>query len=299
MNDKSKLTVSEIQRFCMHDGPGIRTTVFLKGCPLRCDWCHNPETQKSKPELLFYANKCIGCLSCVASCPNRAQTAENGHTLDRGNCTACAACVQTCPSGALELCGKEMQCSDILSVVEKDIAFYGENGGITLSGGEPFAQGRSTLELLRLCKTRGLSTAVETCGYCDTDVLRNALPYVDLFLWDIKDTDAARHLKHTGVSNEMILHNLKTVSDSGAKIRLRCILINGVNTNDAHYKSLAELALGIKNLDCIELIPYHAYGGSKALLLGREDNGKKEWIPEQAQIERAKRILNDHGVTNS
>ena len=296
MNDKSKLTVSEIQRFCMHDGPGIRTTVFLKGCPLRCDWCHNPETQKSKPELLFYANKCIGCLSCVASCPNRAQTAENGHTLDRGNCTACAACVQTCPSGALELCGKEMQCSDILSVVEKDIAFYGENGGITLSGGEPFAQGRALLDLLAACKEKGLHTALETCGYADTEILRMAIPMVDLFLWDIKDTNDEIHKKYTGDSSKKILENLAFADANGAKIRLRCILVNGINTEKEHYKGIAQIALSLSNCEGVELIPYHAYAGTKLILLGGEDNGRKEWIPNAEQIDKAKNTLRNMGV---
>ncbi len=296
MNIKTKLIVSEIQRFCMHDGPGIRTTVFLKGCPLHCKWCHNPETQKNKPELLFYSNKCIGCLSCVSVCPNEVHRGAKEHIVERNNCISCASCASSCPSGALEMCGREMSYSDILSVAERDMAFYGEIGGITLSGGEPFAQNEAMVGFLKVCKERGLSTAVETCGYCNTNVLISAIPYVDLFLWDIKDTNQARHKEYTGVSNELILHNLKAANDMNARIRLRCILVNGVNTDDEHYKNIAELALGIKNLDCIEIIPYHAYGGSKAVLLGLEDNGKKEWIPEQVQIEQAKRVLRDYGV---
>lgn len=280
----------------MHDGPGVRTTVFLKGCTLHCAWCHNPETQKNMPEILFYSNKCIGCFSCVSVCPSKAHGAAREHTIDRDNCILCSSCASSCPSGALEMCGKEMSYSDILSVVERDMAFYGENGGITLSGGEPFAQNEATVELLKACKERGLSTVVETCGYCNTNVLRSAIPYVDLFLWDIKDTNQERHKQYTGASNELILHNLMVANDMNAKIRLRCILVNGVNTDEEHYENIAELARGINNLDCVEFIPYHAYGGSKAVLLGLEDNGKKEWIPNQSQIDRAKRILQNYGL---
>jgi pyruvate formate lyase activating enzyme len=296
MNVKTKLTVSEIQRFCMHDGPGVRTTVFLKGCPLHCKWCHNPEAQKNKPELLFYGNKCIGCLSCVSACPKEVHGGGNEHIILRNKCISCASCTNSCPSGALEMCGREMSCSDIISLVERDRAFYGEHGGITLSGGEPFAQNEATVELLKACKANGLSTVVETCGYCNTDVLISAIPYVDLFLWDIKDTNQARHKEYTGVSNELILRNLKVANDMDSRIRLRCILVNGVNTHEAHYENIAEIAKSIKHLDGVDIIPYHAYGGSKAVLLGLEDNGKKEWIPDEAQIEQAKKLLRERGV---
>ena len=296
MNVKTKLTVSEIQRFCMHDGPGVRTTVFLKGCPLHCKWCHNPEAQKNKPELLFYGNKCIGCLSCVSACPKEVHRGGNEHIILRNKCISCASCTNSCPSGALEMCGREMSCSDIISLVERDRAFYGEHGGITLSGGEPFAQNEATVELLKACKANGLSTVVETCGYCNTDVLISAIPYVDLFLWDIKDTNQASHKEYTGVSNELILRNLKVANDMDSRIRLRCILVNGVNTHEAHYENIAEIAKSIKHLDGVDIIPYHAYGGSKAVLLGLEDNGKKEWIPDEAQIEQAKKLLRERGV---
>ena len=280
----------------MHDGPGVRTTVFLKGCPLHCKWCHNPEAQKNKPELLFYGNKCIGCLSCVSACPNEVHGGGNEHIIRRNKCISCASCANSCPSGALEMCGREMSCSDIISLVERDRAFYGEHGGITLSGGEPFAQNEATVELLKACKANGLSTVVETCGYCNTNVLISAIPYVDLFLWDIKDTNQARHKEYTGVSNELILQNLKVANDMNSRIRLRCILVNGVNTHEAHYENIAEIAKNIKNLDGVDIIPYHAYGGSKAVFLGLEDNGKKEWIPGEAQVEQAKKLLRERGV---
>ena len=296
MNTEIKLKVTEIQRFCMHDGPGIRTTVFLKGCPLRCAWCHNPETQKFKSELLFYPNKCIGCSACEKSCPNGAHALTENHLIDREKCILCGKCVGNCPTGALENCGNEYTIEEILSAVEKDRAFYDKLGGVTLSGGEPFAQDNGVIELLKACKWRGFSTAVETCGCADPDIIRAALPYVDLFLWDIKDTDRSRHKQYTGVANDKVLKNLSFVNEMNARIRLRCILVDGVNTDECHYFAIAELASKINNFDGVELIPYHAYGGTKSVFLGGEDNGRKEWIPTVKEMERAKSILKKRGV---
>ena len=292
----NKLKVTEIQRFCMHDGPGVRTTVFLKGCPLRCKWCHNPETQKTVKEILFYQNKCIGCQSCVSACKNNAHTICDTHYIDRQKCTACGDCANSCPTGALELSGVDMGINDILSVVEKDGAFYGDNGGVTISGGEPFLQGQGTVDLLKACKKLGLNTAVETCGHFDSEILKDAVSLVDIFLWDIKDTDSARHKRYTGVSNDLILKNLYLANDLGAKIRLRCILVNGVNTFDSHYQELSKIALSLKNLDGVEFIPYHAYGGTKSVFIGEVDNGNKAWIPTEKQVARAKEVLSNNGV---
>ena len=289
--EKIKLKVTEIQRFCMHDGPGVRTTVFLKGCPLRCAWCHNPETQKREAELLYYVGKCIGCGACASVCSEGVHLVGKNHTLDRAKCIKCGVCAENCPTGALELCGGEMSIDEVLAVVEKDKAFYGDNGGITVSGGEPFMQANALWELLKECKKRGISTAVETCGYANVEAILAAVPYVDLFLWDVKDTDTDRHTVYTGVSNRKILDNLYAANEAGARVRLRCILVNGVNTCIDHYKNVAEIAERINNLDGVELIPYHAYGGTKSTLLGFEDSGRVEWIPTDAQIEAAKGVL--------
>lgn len=296
MSTDIKLKVTEIQRFCMHDGPGIRTTVFLKGCPLRCEWCHNPETQKTGAERLFYQSKCILCGACSAVCPLGVHTVGGEHSIDRTKCRLCFACTENCPAAALEKCGRDMTVGEILSVVQRDYAFYGENGGMTLSGGEPFAQGENTVALLKACKERGISTAVETCGYASPDVIRAAVPFTDLFLWDIKDTDDTRHKNHTGVSNKLILDNLELANKTGAKIRLRCILVNGVNTQETHYANIARIAEGIKVLDCVELIPYHAYGGTKAVFCGSVDNGNPRWIPTAAQTEEARAVLTARGI---
>ena len=286
-----KINLTEIQRFCMHDGPGIRTTVFLKGCPLRCAWCHNPETQKSDPQLLYYAQKCIGCTACAAVCPNGVHSFEIEHMLDRTLCHSCGLCAKACPTGALELVGKDWSVEEVLDVVEKDRAFYGDQGGVTISGGEPFLQKEATIALLKACKEKGLHTAVETCGFFDSTLLEDAVTCTDLFLWDLKDTDAERHKQYTGVSNELILANLKKVDSMGAKMRLRCILVNGVNTQKDHYAKIAEIANSLSRCEGVDLVPYHAYGGSKATFLGLADNGRVDWIPTQEQIDEARNFL--------
>lgn len=290
------MRVTEIQRFCMHDGPGVRTTVFLKGCPLRCAWCHNPETQQAREELLFYRSKCIGCGGCAAACGTSAQRMGDSRGIDRDRCIRCFACVESCPTGALATCGEEMSVEEIIEIAQKDRAFYGTNGGITLSGGEPFSAGEATIDLLRECKRRELSTAVETCGYADPELLRRAAEHVDLFLWDVKDTDSERHKRYTGVSNRRILQNLALVSQMGARIRLRCILVNGVNTDAKHYGELARIAETIRNFDGLELIPYHAFGGTKSVFLGLSDHGRTDWIPTEQQIPEAKDLLRSKGV---
>ena len=291
MNTKDNITlnVTEIQRFCMHDGDGVRTTVFLKGCPLRCAWCHNPETKSAAQQILFYDKKCIMCGACAEICPNSAHILrDKEHIFDRSACIACGACVSACCASALEFSLKKMTIVEIMNIVEKDSAFYLDNGGVTLSGGEPMAQPEGTVSLLREAKRRGIGTALETCGYFDEKYLPELTPLVDCFLWDIKDTNDARHREYTGVSNEKILSNLTLANELGARIRLRCILVNGVNTDKEHYKRISDIAAEIKNLDGVDFIPYHAYAGTKATHLGLSDNGRKDWIPSPEQIDTAR-----------
>lgn len=280
----------------MHDGPGIRTTVFLKGCPMRCAWCHNPETQKRKKELLFYSKKCIGCRMCEAVCPNKAHNFGENHTIDRRKCIVCGKCAEVCPTGALEVSGKEMTVREILCEVEKDSAFYGKDGGLTLSGGEPLLNAEIAIRLLEECKIRGISTAVETCGYVDEKALTRAAEFVDLFLWDIKDTNDKRHRLYTGVSNERIIENLYSVGSLGAKIRLRCIIVSGVNTDEEHYSGIARLAKTVPGVEGVELLAYHAYGGVKNVFLGGTDNANRAWIPTVYELEKAKSFLEEKGV---
>jgi pyruvate formate lyase activating enzyme len=190
-----------------------------------------------------------------------------------------------------------MTADEILEVVERDRAFYGKEGGITLSGGEPFMQGEKTLSLLREAKRRGLNVAVETCGAADKDILKAAVPLVDIFLYDVKDTDGARHKRYTGASFSVIAENLKLIDSLGAKTRLRCILLKGINTDPCHYKAIADLAKELLGCEGVELLPYHPYGASKAAALGLGDNGNKEWIPTEEDISFAKERIGALGIT--
>lgn len=284
------MRVADIQRFCMHDGPGIRTTVFLKGCPLRCAWCHNPETQSKKRELLYYENKCIGCGAC-AVCNQNVHKFSEPHTIERDLCIGCGKCAAECPTGALEIVGKDYTVDKLFEIIEKDRAFYGEKGGLTLSGGEPFFQAEESLAFLKLCKENGIHTAVETCGYFSLDILNGAIPLTDLFLWDIKDTDSKRHKEYTGVSNERIISNLMLADSLGAKTRIRCILINGNNTTKEHYKRVHEIYHKLKNCEGVEFLPYHSFGGAKDVALGKSNSGNDCWIPSKEQVSEAKNFL--------
>ena len=280
---KVKIIVSAIQRFCMHDGPGVRTTVFLKGCSLRCQWCHNPETQNASPELLYYAKKCIACQACLV-CENGAHSFEKGHHhIEISKCKACFKCANICPSSALQISGRAMTVEEICYEAEKDLAFHGKEGGITLSGGEPLFQ-PAAIDLLSFCKERGLNTVVDTCGFFSENLLAPAVASTDLFLWDIKDTDDERHKQFTGVSNELILENLRKADKMGAKIKLRFILVNGINSNERHYEKCAELCRSLTGGVKPEVIPYHAFGGVKSEFLLGKSNAKPEWIPTEDQI---------------
>ena len=284
------MKVAEIQRFCMHDGPGIRTVVFAKGCPLRCEWCHNPETREKASTLLFYPAKCISCGAC-SSCTYQVHGFSEYHTMQRENCIRCGACASLCPTGALELCGREMTRDEIMREIARDKAFYTKGGGVTFSGGEPFTWGEELISLLASCKSQGISTAVETCGYTSAVLLEKAVPYTDLFLWDVKDTDDDRHMAGTGVPFAPILQNLQLVDRLGGKTRLRCILLSGVNTFPSHYRALKQLAQSLRHCEGVEFLPYHAYGSAKGEAAGLPDIAHPEWIPTEEQIREAKAFL--------
>jgi pyruvate formate lyase activating enzyme len=287
---KAKINVSAIQRFCMRDGPGVRTTVFLKGCPLRCQWCHNPEAQSASPELLYYAKKCLNCQACLACEQGAHSFSEGRHHIDKSKCVSCFKCAGICPSSALQICGKVMTVEEICSEAEKDLAFYGESGGITLSGGEPLFQ-PAAVDLLFRCKEKGLNTVLDTCGYFPPELLAPAVAATDLFLWDVKDTDDARHKQFTGVSNKTIFENLRKADELGAKIKLRFILVNGVNSDERHYEKCAELCRSLTGGVKPEVIPYHAFGGVKSEFLMKSGSGRSEWIPTEEQLAQFREYL--------
>jgi len=252
--------VLSIERCSLHDGPGLRTTVFLKGCPLACIWCHNPESQDFKPELYFFEEKCTGCGLCGAVCEK-----------NRENCTACGKCVTACPNSAIEIKGSTMSAQDVMDVVVKDIKYYEHSGGgLTISGGEPLAQFEFTHELLRLAKESGIHTCVETSGHAPMDKMLALLPYVDLFLFDFKESDDDRHKEYVGVSRDLIAKNLMAIDKAGAKIILRCPIIPTCNARDEHFTAIAETANALKNIVEVNIMPYHPMGASKAARIGRE-----------------------------
>lgn len=281
-------TVFNIQKFCTGDGPGIRTVVFLKGCPLHCAWCHNAESQRSVPELLYHGEKCTLCGRCVSACKMGVHLLDNGaHILMREKCTVCGECTKACLNDALEIKGKEMSASDVLAEVMKDKPFYeSSGGGITLSGGEPLAQIDFTLELLTEAKAAGLHTCVETCGYTKRENIERVARLTDIFLFDVKLTDSALHQKYTGVPSEQILENLRAIDELGAKTILRCPIIPDVNDNEEHFAALAKLANSLTNVLRIELEPYHAFGNGKYEQVGRGEFVKEFRVPEENEPQK-------------
>ena len=277
-----KSYVFDIQRFCVKDGPGIRTTVFVKGCPLNCVWCHNPESKQKEPVLAFDKSKCISCGVCVKVCTQGAILGQG--QIDRNKCNLCRDCVKSCV-GALEILGAEAQIDEVLKTVLSDKSFYDNSGGgLTVSGGEPLYSPEFTRQLLGGAKKQGIHTSLETSGFAKWENLESILPYVDLFLFDIKETDSALHKKYTGVDNELIIENLYKLNESGAKIILRCPVIPGYNDREEHFKNIAKLSRELKNVLHVEVLPYHPLGKSKSQLIGQEYR-LDETFPTKEQIQ--------------
>jgi glycyl-radical enzyme activating protein len=265
--------IFDIQRGAMHDGPGIRTTVFLKGCPLRCAWCHNPESQSTMKEISYRPESCAICGECVKACPAGAHRILEGvHIYDRSLCERCGKCVEACLYEALKLAGREQTVEEVLAIVLRDRPFYEQsNGGLTISGGEPMLQAEFTLELLRAAKSEGLHSCLDTCGAVSQSLYEQVLPHVDLFLFDYKVNDPRIHKKWTGVSNEIILSNLDFLIQHGARVRLRCPLIPGINDSPSHLEGIAALSRRYPDLDGIDLMAYHNVGNAKYERYGLEN----------------------------
>ncbi len=284
--------VFDIARFSLHDGPGIRTTVFLKGCPLRCVWCHNPESWKRGTEIFFDPSKCIGCGNCGNVCPEKCHRTNVGgrHLFRRGKCTGCGKCADACFSGALKKAGVRMTAGEVWAEAAGDRAYYGEAGGLTVSGGEPLFQPEFTRELLKMARAAGVHTCLETCGFAPWKTLRDLLPYTDLWRYDIKAADGEKHRKLTGVSNERILDNLARLNGTGAEIELRCPLVPGLNDAPEDLSGLRRIARSIRHLRGIEPEPYHPFGKAKELFLGRRKS--PAWpVPGENELERYRASL--------
>ena len=266
-------TIFNIQRFSVDDGPGIRTTVFFKGCPLSCVWCHNPESHETRRELFFYPQKCIGCGACAAVCPNGCHILTDAqtdfHTFDRSACVRCGKCAEACCTKAIDIAGREATVEDILKEVRSDSIFYEESGGgMTVSGGEPLSQAAFVLELCTAAKAEGIHVAMETCGWASWETVEPFLSCVDLFLYDYK-AEKEDHKRLTGVDNDRILENLEKLSARGAHIILRCPIVPDCNDTDAHFEAIAALAKRLDGIEGVHLEPYHPLGISKSEQLGK------------------------------
>jgi pyruvate formate lyase activating enzyme len=265
--------VFNIQKYSLHDGPGIRTTVFLKGCPLSCWWCHNPEGMSAEPEILVAEGRCTACGRCREACPqDGARPAGRDAAVQAApaSCVRCGACVEACPTQARQLLGRRMTTSEVVAEIEKDHIFYDDSqGGVTFSGGEPFAQAPFLLELLQTCRQREIDTAVDTTGFVGRDALLAAARWTNLFLYDIKILDDARHRQYTGVSNASILENLKLLGREHGNIWVRVPIVPGLNDAPGDLEATVRFAAAVPGVKQVNLLTYHHTGAYKFLRLGK------------------------------
>jgi len=286
---------TDIKPFAVHDGPGIRTTLFLKGCPLRCVWCHNPETIHRKPELELTVSRCVLCGKCAEVCPRH--RIKNGiHCIDRTGCTACGKCAEACTFGALRICGQKITVTEAFRRLTADRMFYETSGGgVTLSGGEPLLQPKFCVELLTALKREGVHTAVDTCGCVKWEFIAEMLPVTDIFLFDFKHADSIAHRKLTGQGNELIIDNLRHLSACGAKIEIRIPLIPGCNDSEVNLCATGKI-LGELRLEWVKILPYHSMARSKYAALDMPDTMQETETPDDTAIAQAVVILREYGV---
>ena len=289
--------IFEVKRFAVHDGDGIRTTLFLKGCSLKCVWCHNPEGIAFAPQLAYYANKCIGCGECVSVCPAGAQRIsqqEDRHIYERGKCMSCGACEKVCLGEALKFYGKSVTVEEILPLLLEDKEFYeNSGGGVTLSGGECLMQADFCAELLKALKDKGVHTAVDTCGFVPRTAIDKVLPYTDIFLYDVKAYDEGVHIKCTGQSNKLILENLQYLDDCGKDIEVRIPYVPEYNADQ--MEKIGNFLCGLKHLTGVRVLPYHNYAGSKYEALGME-NTLPVVLPKEQEMEQVKQRMREKGI---
>jgi glycyl-radical enzyme activating protein len=297
MMRKTKTMIFDIQKFSIHDGPGIRTTVFFKGCPLKCLWCSNPESQSAKPQLMHFEDRCTRCGDCIGVCPNSAisQTGDGEVLLDRQACDACGICIDECLVDARTISGREMTVEEICRIVEKDINYYqNSGGGVTISGGEPTSQPEFLLELLPKLRELGVHICLDTCGFAAWDVLEEALKFVDLVLLDNKHMDTKIHKELTGVNNELILENTKKIAGLGIPVIIRVPLIPGLNDSDENITQLGQFMKDC-NLPRVDLLSYHRFSLSKHRALGFSYKLEDVPSPEEDEVRRVADILETFG----
>ena len=281
--------ICDIKKFAVHDGDGIRTTVFFKGCPLKCKWCHNPESISFKKEAGYISKKCINCGECLSFCV--ASSMENDkHTFDHKKCIGCGKCEDGCLGGALKFYGKEYDAETLSEILAEDKDFYDQSGGgITLSGGECLMQADFCQELLERVKEKGIHTAVDTCGYVSRDAIDKVIPYTDIFLYDIKAYDDETHVYATTKSNKIILENIKYIDGLGKNIEVRIPIVPSVN--DDQIEKVGRFLKDIKNLTKVRILPYHNFAGSKYEAVDMENTMGEILPPSQAMVDMAKDIL--------
>lgn len=294
--------IFDIKRYSINDGPGIRVTIFLKGCPLNCQWCHNPESISPKIQKLFTASKCIGCEECCRVCPVQAcRLTPEGIVTDDSLCTLCGKCAEVCPTLATEMSGCYRSVDELLEIIEKERPFFDQSGGgVTFSGGEPLLYPDFLIEILDACGKQQIHRAIDTSGFVKTATLLEVAKHTDLFLYDLKMIDAEKHKRYTGVDNQLILENLKILAESGAVIRVRIPLIGGVNDDDASIEAAAAFVVGLSGeKKLVDLLPFHNVAKGKDMKLGQERDLSGLCEPTPDDLERVIRIFAGHGLVAS
>jgi pyruvate formate lyase activating enzyme len=289
--------IFDIKKYAIHDGPGIRTTVFFKGCPLHCQWCQNPESWEKHPELGYRTGRCIRCGQCVEVCTSRATTfIDDRPSTDPDKCTLCGECVDACAAGAREIIGQEMTVEQVMTEVEKDIVFYEQsNGGVTFSGGEPLMQPDFLLALLNQCKTHGIHTAVDTSCCAVLEIIQKIAEKTDLFLCDIKHMDSDIHKRFTGVGNNLILDNIKRLSEVGKEIIIRIPVIPGFNDDRGNIETTGQFAALLSHISKVDLLPYNRGGKEKSARLSTDYKLMQPETPDDEKMSSIAEILEKYG----